>query len=386
MMERVGYYAYFFPTYKQGKKVLWNGMDRSGFKFMDHIPHSLRKRTDNTEMLVEMKNGSVFQVIGTDNVDSFRGANPVGAIFSEFAWQNPLAWDTVRPILNENDGWAVFNTTPLGKNHAYRIYQAAKENPKWFAQLLTIEQTKREDGRAIILPEDIDEERKMGMEEDMILQEYYCSFEAAIRGAYYADQIRQMRLEERICRLDIDPYLPVDTYWDLGIRDAGTVLFVQRYGREVRIIDAESHTGEPLGFFADLLRKKGYNYGRHFLPHDAQAKNRQTGKTDEELLNEEGVKPTVIIPRNDVQVGIQQVRRIFPRLIINSKLEGFIDAISQYRKEYDEDKKVFKDHPLHDWSSHYADALRYLASGYIEKKTDTSAKAIATTISGGSLG
>lgn len=361
MMERVGYYAYFFPTYKQGKKVIWNGMDAQGFKFTDHIPHELRKRTDNTEMLIELVNGSIFQVIGTDNVDSFRGANPVGAVFSEYAWQNPLAWDTVRPIMNENGGWAIFNTTPLGKNHAYRMYQNAQKNERWFAQLLTVDDTKREDGSPVIKPEDIDEERKMGMEEDMILQEYWCSFDASIRGAYYTDQIKKARDEGRFCKIPREPGIPVHTAWDLGIGDSMAILFYQIIGKEIRIFDAEEHSGEGIAFYADLLRSKGYNYGTHHLPHDAEVRELGTGKSRLEVAHALGIQPTRIIAAQNVDDGIQAVRSMFPRFWIDERLEGFIDAISQYRKEWDEDKRVFKPRPLHDWTSHYADALRYLA-------------------------
>lgn len=361
MLERVGYYAYFFPTYKQGKKVLWNGMDAQGFKFIDHIPQALRRRTDNTDMLIELKNGSVFQVIGTDNVDSFRGANPVGAVFSEYAWQNPLAWDTIRPILNENGGWAVFNTTPLGKNHAYRLFEAAKQNPKWFAQLLTIENTSRENGQAVITQEDIDEERKMGMEEDMILQEYFCSFDAAIRGSYYAEPMRTAREEQRICKVPYESKLPVFTAWDLGIGDTTPIIFYQLYGKEIRIIDAEEHAGEGLAFYANLLDQKGYKYQLHNWPHDGDVRELGTGKSRLETARQLGINPIHIIPAQNIDDGIQAVRSIFPRLWIDEKLTGFIDAISQYRKEYDEEKKTFKDRPLHDWSSHFADALRYLS-------------------------
>lgn len=375
MLERVGYYAYFFPTYKQGKKVLWNGMDREGFKFTDHIPHELRRRTDNTEMLIELKNGSVFQVIGTDNVDSFRGANPVGAVFSEYAWQNPLAWDTIRPIMNENGGWAIFNTTPLGKNHAFRLYEAAKKQAKWFAQLLTVDDTKREDGSPVIKPEDIQEEREMGMEEDMILQEYWCSFEAAVKGSYYADQIAEMRDPKRlrICAVPYERHLEVHTAWDLGFDDATAIIFYQIAGKEIRIIDYEEHNGEDLSFYADLLDKKSYKYGMHYLPHDAEVTSRQTGKNDKETLAELGIYNTEIVPKANVQPGIQAVRRIFPRLWIdnsNDRMEGFIDRITQYRKEYDEERKIFRSIPEHDWCSHAADALRYLAAGFIEPIID----------------
>lgn len=381
MLERVGFYAYFFPTYKQAKKVLWNGVDRNGFKFMDHIPHDIRKRTNDTDMLVELTNGSILQLIGTDNIDSFRGANPVGCVFSEFSWQNPLAWDTVRPILNENDGWALFITTPLGKNHAYRLYNAAKNNPKWFTQFLTVDNTKREDGRAVITKEDIDEERRMGMEEDMIQQEYYCSFDAAMPGAYYAEQMLTARKQGRIGKVPYDPALFVDTWWDLGFDDACSIGFSQTKGKELRIIDYEEHNGESLEFYYALLEAKklelGFKYRTHYLPHDADAKNLNTGKSDRETLQELGMGGIEVVPIGSVQHGIQEVRSMFPELWIRDsvlnpdsvkpgamdRMEMFIDRISQYHKEYDEARKTFRSKPEHDFNSHAADALRTIAMG-----------------------
>lgn len=385
MLERVGYYAYLFPTYKQGKKILWNGMDREGFKFTDHFPKSLRKRTDNTEMLIELKNGSIFQVIGTDNYDSLRGANVVGCVFSEFAWQNPMAWDVIRPILSENDGWAVFNSTPLGKNHLYRLFNYAKKEEGWFTQLLTVDDTRREDGSPLITGQMIESELRelqaRGEIEDaaaFIQQEYYCSFSAAIPGSYYTQQLQAAREQDRIGKYIYDKDLLTHTASDLGIDDATSTIFYQKLRNEIRIFDYEEHNGESLQFYSSLWESKGYRYGTMYLPHDAGAKNRQTGKTDKEILEDLGWHNCEIVPISDVQTGIQTVRMLFPQIYIcergidethTKRLEMFIDRISQYHKEYDEDRKIFRSKPDHDFNSHAADALRTLATGLPREET-----------------
>jgi len=173
MFKRKGTYFYFFPTFKQGRLILWNGMDRDGFPFLGHIPEEIRTTTRNQEMQIELKNGSVFQVIGTDDIDRVVGTNPVGCVFSEFALQKPEAWDFVRPILRENGGWALFNFTPRGLNHGWDIYQTSIERDDWYSELLTIRDTK------ILTDADMDKERAEGMSENLIRQEYYCDFTAS---------------------------------------------------------------------------------------------------------------------------------------------------------------------------------------------------------------
>lgn len=189
MWERVGSYYYFLPTYKQGRLILWDGIDRDGFKFMDHFPEELREKTRNDEMKITMKNGSIFQIVGTDNIDSIMGTNPVGCVFSEYSLQNPLAWDFIRPILLENAGWAVFNYTPRGRNHAYVLKEMAEHNPKWYFSSLTILDTRRADGLPLITEDDLQAEREAGMDEGLIQQEYYCSFDALLESCFFGDSL-----------------------------------------------------------------------------------------------------------------------------------------------------------------------------------------------------
>jgi hypothetical protein len=177
--KRVGVYYYFFPTYNQGRKVLWDGIDRNGFRYMDHIPEALRENTNQAEMKIRLKCGSMIQIVGTDNIDAIMGTNPVGCVFSEYSLQSPAAWDLIRPILAENGGWAVFNYTPRGRNHGFELYEMARNNKDWYCEILTIEDT------GAVPVSTIQEEREAGMSEEMIEQEFYCSFNASLAKCFF---------------------------------------------------------------------------------------------------------------------------------------------------------------------------------------------------------
>jgi phage terminase large subunit len=371
MMRRIGGYYYLLPTYKQGKKVIWNGRDKAGFKFTDHIPHELRMRTDNSEMLIELKKppamftddekkraakghkipGSIFQVIGTDKIDSLMGANPIGCVFSEWALQNPAAWDYLRPILAENNGWAIFNTTPRGKNHGHSLLQTAEAYPDvWYSDVLTVEDTKA------IPPDVLDQERKEMLRRDptgaLYEQEFMCSFEVPIQGAYYASQLQQAQDEGRITSVPYDMNIFVNTAWDLGIDDSMTIWFYQVAGKEIRFIDFITGTGEGINYYVQELNKKHYVYGEHYAPHDIKVRELGTGKSRLEVAKRLGIRFNVV-PKLPILDGIQAGRNIFNRCWFDKdKCERGIDALMSYHKEYDEDNQVFKAKPEHDWSSH----------------------------------
>lgn len=359
-MERVGSYYYFFPTYTQGSKILWQGMDRDGFKFTDHIPKVLRRRTDNGKMLIELLNGSIIQIIGTDNIDSVVGTNPVGCVFSEYALQDPRAWDFVRPILAENGGWAVFNFTPRGRNHGWELVELAKSDPtNWYLNVLTVEDTKAIP--VIVLHQEREEIVKKDGNDALYQQEYLCSFDAPIQGAYYATQLLKAHEEGRITTVAYDPALPVTTYWDLGMGDSTCVWFAQTVGQEIRHIDYYEANGEGLAHYARILQERRYVYGDHFAPHDIEVKELGTGKSRLEVAQGLGIN-FQIAPKLSIEDGIDAARNILPRCWFDKdKCARGIDALKSYHKEYDEKNKTYKNRPHHDWSSHGADAFRYFA-------------------------
>ena len=356
---RPGLYWHLFPTYNQGRKIAWEGMTKDGRKFLDHFPKENISAINNTEMRVTFKTGSIYQVVGSDNPDRLVGANPVGIILSEYALQDPRAWDYIRPILLENEGWAVFIYTPRGRNHGYTLLNHAKKNPKWFTQVLSVNDT------MAVKEEAIDEERMAGMPEELIQQEFFCSFDAALVGAYYGNHMSHALDTGRIGLYPYDSQLMVNTAWDLGIGDQTVILFYQIHGLQIRIIDCYSNSGEGLSHYINVLEtghRAQYAYGNHYAPHDIKVKDLSTGRTRLETAQSLGLRFRVV-PKVSIEDGIEAVRSIMSRIYWNEdkNTEHLIEAARQYRKEWDDKKRCFNDRPYHDWTSDFMDALRYLA-------------------------
>lgn len=354
----VGNYYYLFPTYSQARKALWEGRDKAGMRNLDHIPKELIDGKPNeTDMKVKLTNGSLIQLMGVEDADKIVGTNPRGIVFSEYSLQNPKAWELMRPILRENGGWAIFNYTPRGKNHGYRLYEMAINNPKWYVSKLTIDDTH------VLTPEDIQEERDSGMSEDLIQQEYYCSFISAVQGSIYWNEVSQAEREGHFTDVPYDPRLLVHTVWDLGKNDTNTIGFYQSNGLSIRKIDYLQGNKKGLPDWIKLVKEKKYNYGKHFAPHDIAVSDYSTAgnQSRKDIAADLGID-FEIIPNLSIRDGIDAGRRLFSKLYIDkTKCADFIDAIPQYQREYDEEAKIFKDNPLHDWTSHYADEHRYAA-------------------------
>jgi len=355
---RVGTYYYIFPDSKMARRILWDGMDKEGFKHLAHIPNDLVHAVNNTDMKISLRNGSKIQILGSHDVDSLRGPNPVGCVFSEYAEQSPLAWQTISPILRENEGWAIFNFTPKGQNHARDLYTMACYNREWFAQLLTIRETKA------IAEEEVEKERLEGlMSEDMIQQEYYCSFTLGVEGSYYAKYVQGAKDERRIGNVPWDKGLRVYTAWDIGYGDSTAIVFFQLHGKEVRIIDYYEAHGEGLPHYASVLASKPYLYHHHYAPHDIESHAFSSGLSAKEVGADIGIKfvtlPTLKLRLED---GIEAARSLFPRLWIDQgACKSLIKCLENYRKEFDDKHNVYKLRPVHDWASHGADAFRYMA-------------------------
>lgn len=369
LFQRVGVYWHLLPTYKQGRAIVWNGFTREGRRFLDYLPQRIRTRSYENEMRIHFKSpypdgeeGSVYQVVGTDDVNSLVGTNPIGCVFSEYSLHDPAAWDYIRPILAENGGWALFIFTPRGKNHGYKLLQDA-HTAGWFVDVRKAggsdDATKRPDGTPVISDEIIQNERIAGMPEEMIQQEFFVSFEAPLVGAYYSQQMAKADKENRICNVPYDPKLPVDTSWDIGFNDATSIVFSQTYGLEERIIDYYESSGEGLAHYVRILREKEYVYGKHYAPHDIEVAEFSSGKTRLETARGLGIR-FVVTQKHDVEDGIEQVRNILPRCWFDRiKCARLLEALKSYRKEWDDNRKMFKSHPFHDWSSNAADAFRY---------------------------
>lgn len=364
-MERVGVYYYFFPEFAQGRRVIWDGIDNDGFRFRDHIPKELLRQAHKTDMKWELVNGSIIQIIGTDKYDKVRGSNPVGCVFSEFAFQNPAAWDVVRPILSANDGWAVFNSTPFGKNHFYDLYEMARGNEKWFTDLVTVEDSRDTRGRRYVSQEVIDEDRASGYSEEMIQQEYYCDFTANSEGFYYLKLMEEALTSGRISSVPFYPEIPVDTWWDIGVSDSTAIWFTQIVGKEIHVIDYYQDSSIGIDQYAKVLQNLPYVYGKHHMPHDITVTEFGTGRSRLEVAeNLFGAKNIDIVPKLGREDGVNAARVIIPKCYFDlEKCELGVKALQNYHRQYDRKLQEFKNQPVHDWSSHAADAFRYMAVG-----------------------
>jgi phage terminase large subunit len=376
--DRPGLYFYVLPTYTQGKRVIWDGIDESGTKLLHFIPKDLIVgKPNSTEMKLNLINGSMIQIVGAENYDALRGTNPKGVVFSEYAMQDPRAWtEVISPILAKNDGWAVFNTTPLGKNHAFDLWQMAERSENWFTQKLTVDDTN-------LIPRSvIDTEILEGKPEEIIQQEYWCSFDRGVDGTYYGRLISKAWDDGRICSVPYDPSLDVDTSWDLGVGDSTAIWFFQQTpGGEVHFIDFYENTGEGLAHYVSVLREKDYLYGKHYLPHDVKARELGTGASREEMLRKLRVKPT-IVPKLSIDDGIQAVRSILPRSWFDkTKCATGINHLENYRKAYSNKLRSYLDRPLHDDASNASDSLRYcslaIAKGAKSGMTEADAENMA---------
>lgn len=366
-LQRVGTYYHSFPELKQARNVIWKGIDKEGKRYLDHIPNRLIKKIDNSDMRIELINGSAIQLAGTDYYNSLMGGNPAGIIFDEYSLQNPMAWHYLRPILAENGGWALFIYTPRGKNHGYQLYEQAKKNPSWFVQLLGIDKTKNWDGSCVIDESIIEEERASGMPEELIQQEFYCSFEAAVVGAYYSKELDRAHKENRIYDFAINPKLPVFTAWDLGISDSTSIWFMQSDSGKLRLVNYYENNGcgieHYIAYIKDFALKHGIKYARHFAPHDIEVREFITGLTRRELASKKGID-FQIVKRIGVQEGIQATRTLFERFHIHkTNCEYGIRCLQEYHRKYkiNDSGICYGEEPNHNWASHGADAIRYLS-------------------------
>ena len=363
-LEVKGLHYYFLPTYTQAKKVIWDGVTNHGDKFIDCIPKEIVKSRNATELKIELINGSIIQLIGTDKYDAIRGTNPITCVFSEYAYQNPMAWEVVKPILQINGGVAIFNTTPNGKNHAFDLWKMAVKSDEWFTEQLSIRDT------GVVTDEEVQQEIDEGMDKEFAEQEYYCSFEAGVRGNYYSQQLRKIKEEERIKTHVYDRALKVHTAWDIGYSDATAIVFYQLLQDEIRIIDYYEDSGLTLKDYIQVLNEKGYVYGEDVLPHDAKHKRMDSGQSIAAQMEAVGRK-VKIAPSLTVNHGIMLVKEVMNRCYFEEeKTDQLLHVLGSYKREYDPIRKVYSKNPNHDWSSHGSDAFRYMCVAYKESSED----------------
>lgn len=377
-LSDVGNYWYLMPTITQARTVIWNGVDREGNPYLDHIPKALRKSVNNAEMLISLTNGSTIQFLGSDNYNRLMSGNPKGVIFDEYPLQSPYAWDYIRPILTENEGWAHFTYTPRGTNHGWELYNTNRTNDKWYVTLLTVDQTFRQDGTAVISKESIEEERISGMTDDMIQQEFYCSFSAAVKGAYFGKQLAQAEANNRIRSFPIDTSVPVDTYWDngIGLTDHTAIWLIQKFPQEYVAIAYYENFGAGVDHYINWLQdfrdKNGIVYGTHHGPHDVESRHFSTGKSTLEIARELGFH-FMVVPRIKLkEEAIGMARMIFSKVIFHeTQCARGLSCLREYHAEYDAKKQVFSVKPMHNWASDGADAFLTFAQANQYPQSET---------------
>jgi hypothetical protein len=345
-------FAYAAPFYAQAKDVAWQYLR----KFAGVIPGA---EFNEAELRCDFAhNKARIRLYGLDNYDRMRGTYLDGIVLDEYGDADPRAWaEVIRPALADRAGWAGFIGTPKGSNHFYDIWKASENDPDWFRLMLKASET------GLIPAEELADAAKM-MTEDQYEQEFECSFLAAVVGAYYSREMARAEADGRIRTVTYDPLVPVHTAWDLGISDSTSIWFCQVVGGEYRLIDYLENSGVGLDWYVNALRSKPYVWGEHYLPHDAAARELGTGRSRVETLNSLGLGSCKVLPQQSAADGINAARLVMQRCWFDKeKCDRGIESLRNYRREWDDKRKVFHDRPLHDWTSHAADAFRYLAMG-----------------------
>jgi hypothetical protein len=353
-------FGYVAPYRSQAKSVAWD--------YLKYFSRPIAKSTNEADLIIELLNGAKIRLFGADNADAMRGLGFDGLYLDEYGDFKPSVWgNVVRPALSDKQGWCVFGGTPKGKNQFWNIYETSRKLPnEWFSLSLPASKSK-------LLPESELQAAQAQLAEDQYLQEYECSFEAAIIGAIWGTEMRKVSEDGRITKVENQIEVKTHTAWDLGHTDDTAIWWYQVIGGEIHIVDFFALSGGTIEEFVSKIKEKPYNYGKHYLPHDARARTLASGGKSviEQMATHLGINNLAIVPSLTVQDGIQAVRMALPRCWFDAeKCADGIEALRQYQREYDEDKKAFRQTPKHDWTSHPADAMRMLAISWREEPKD----------------
>jgi len=341
-----GYYV--APFFSQAKRVAWTYLK----EYTIDIPGM---SYNSSELRAIFPNGAEIQLLGGDNYDSLRGIYADYVVLDEVAQMHPAIYGEIfRPALSDRKGRALFIGTPKGKNQFWERWDQAGKLEGWYRAMYKVTETGA-------LPLEEIQAARREMSEAEFNQEYLCDFTAAIMGAFYAKEIRSLEDKGRIMPVPYDETLKVITSWDLGIDDATVVIFYQVAGREIRVINCKAFQGAGLPQIIKEIEDLGYNYSQHIAPHDIRVRELGTGKSRFDIAASLGVYFD-IAPNLSIADGIQATRSMLPKMVIDHvNCSVLIEAIRQYRTEYNEKTRVYKSTPLHDWTSDYCDSLRYAA-------------------------
>jgi hypothetical protein len=347
--------AYIAPLLKQAKDVAWTYLKRYALV----VPGA---QENESELRVDFPNGGRVRLYGADNPEGLRGLYLDDCALDEYADMRPSVLpEIIRPALSDRRGSLTLGGTPKGRNDLYRIWQQAQSDDEWFSLMLKASET------GLIPADELASAAKM-MTPEQYEQEYECSFDAAIQGAYWGREMAQAERDGRVCRVQIHPSMDVWTAWDLGVRDATAIWFFQVLAGGINIVDYYEATGVGLDHYAEVARKRAqdgaYRLGSCLVPHDAKVKEWGSGRTRIEQMETFGLRP-ILVPDHRLMDGISAARETLARVRFDAeRCKDGIEALKQYRADFDEERKVLKPTPRHDWTSHAADAFRYLAMGW----------------------
>lgn len=364
-IKKICLVQYILPTFGQAKRCIFDAISIDGTKFLEYIPTQLIAKINVHEQKIVFTNGSVLQCLGGDTHDtSIRGTNPYMVVLSEFAYMNSEVYNTVRPILAANGGIVIFLSTPFGKNHYYHLFKLAQELDDWYVVYKKTSEIKH-------IPEDVIEQERQQMSAELYQQEYECNFDRGVDGSYYGKALQSLRENGHITSVAWEPGLLVHVACDIGVKDATTLIFFQVVGdgTVIRIIDCYSNTGVGLDHYAHVIQSKPYRYGKYFAPHDLMVREWGGGAiTRYEKARQLDINFTVL-EQITIADGIENVWTHFGKFWIDyEKCKSLVDALENYRREWDEQKNMYKNKPVHNWASNYADALRYLCQSLHKTK------------------
>lgn len=378
-------YFYIFPTGQMAKRALWEGVMGTGHKILDIMPPQLVEKLNHQEMRMTLKNGSTIRMLGIENEDALRGVAAKGIVFSEFAFQTPQGYKILMPVLRESKGWAIFNSTPQGKNHFYEFEMRLRDNKRagiakeWYLSEMQTVWPDKPNYSALISPAELETIKSdEGLSDEEIQQEYGVSYDIKAKGSIYGDLVDKAYKTNRVGNYPYDETMPVYTFWDIGRSDATCIWFAQYYGKAIFLFDYHEEEGKTVEHFATILRNKGYNYQSHILPHDGNHRNSVSEYTYQQTLSDRlesfGVRGDVLVNRKEgVKEGISALRSKFSNLHFDKGMcEEALKKLSLYRYKFDKHRQVFLKEPIHDHTSHCADSLRMLAiadnlvDGYID--------------------
>lgn len=363
----IGNYVYLFPEREQARKAFWKKVCGHRIRLIEHIPEAARAGRhwiNEADMMLHLRGGSTIEVGGARFPEAWRGPSYRGVVLSEYARMNPAILEVIEPQVKLVHGWIIFNTTPFGKNHAYDLWQATQGNPKWWSELLTIDQTARdapgEDGLPVFGEADLQDARDRGATDEWLAQEYKCSWQGVMEGSIYGRLMEQARLTGRVGPVAWEPNLPVHTWWDLGTT---AVIFTQQPGREILVIDFiyDHHTFQEIVPQLFHKHRASYVYGGHHFPFDMKVTDytAEAGRSRFETAQ-------LLLGRDICHVGgnsriddrINGGMVVLPRCRFDAvRCKELVRAMESYHYEYDEERERFLSKPEKDWSSHGADAF-----------------------------